>query len=68
MEGLHHLHDLNHEGGCSVAEVFLDILSANAKNITVQGVTDWAAWGQDLLWPELWKVDQARVPGSHGFL
>ncbi len=66
MEGVHHLLDLHHQGGCSVAEVFLDILSANATNITVQGVTVWAARGQDLLWPELPKVDQATVPGSHG--
>ncbi len=59
MEGLHHLHDLHHQGVFSVAGVFLDISSANATNITVQGVTVWAAQGQDLLFPELGKVDQA---------
>jgi hypothetical protein len=68
VEGLHHLHDLHHQGVCSVAGVFLDILSANTTNITVQEVTVWAAWGQDLLWPELRKVDQAPVPCSHGLV
>jgi hypothetical protein len=53
---------------CSVAGVFLDILSVNTTNITVQEVTVWAARGQDLLWPELGKVDQAPVPGSHGLV
>ncbi len=53
---------------CSVAGVFLDILSTNATNITVQGVTVWAARGQDRLFPELGKVDQAPVPGSHGLV
>jgi hypothetical protein len=63
--GLHNLHDLHHQGGCSDAGVFLDILSANATNIKVQGVTVWASRGQDLPWPELRKVDQAPVPGCH---
>jgi hypothetical protein len=65
VEALHHLHDPHHQGVCSVAGVFLDILSTNATNITVQGVTVWAARGQDRLIPELRKVDQAPVPGSH---
>ncbi len=68
MKGLHHLHDLHHQGVCSVAGVFLDILSINATNLTVQGVTVWAARGQDRLFPELRKVDQAPVPGSHGLV
>ncbi len=68
MEGLHHLHDLHHKGVCSVAGVFLDILSTHATNITVQGVTGWAARGQDRLFPELGKVDHAPVPGSLGLV
>jgi hypothetical protein len=68
VEGLHHLHDLHYQGVCSVAGVFLDILSTYATNITVQGVTVWAARGQDLLFLELRKVDQAPIPGSHGLV
>jgi hypothetical protein len=68
VEGLHHLHDLHHQGVCSVARVFIDILSTNATNITAQGVTGWASQGQDHLFPELGKVDQAPVPGSHGLV
>jgi hypothetical protein len=44
-----------------VTGVFPDILFANVTNITVQGVTVWAAWGQDLLGIEVWEVHQALV-------
>ncbi len=67
-EGVHHLHNQHHQGGCSVTGVFLDILSANATNITVQGVTVWSAWGQDLLGPEIQEVHQAPGLGSHGLV